>query len=469
MDTRKEKDSMGEVDVPVYALWGAQTQRSLHYFRVGASQTQGYMFPMRFIHVFAALKKSAALANHELGKLSQDICNLIVQACDEIVAGKHDEQFPLVIWQTGSGTQTNMNLNEVIANRANELAGFPRGMKSPVHPNDHVNLSQSSNDVFPTVMHMVIAEAVEMQLIPALDALQNEFGRKSCEFDNNIKVGRTHLMDATPVTLGQEFGCYQHQLLYAREQIADVLSELRLLAIGGSAVGTGLNTPPRWAETITRYLSQQMMAPLHVADNKFMMLSSHEALTDLHGRLRLLATVLLKIGNDLRLMGSGPRCGFAEILLPENEPGSSIMPGKVNPTQIEALSMVAIQVIGNDTAVAIANSQGQFELNVYKPLIFRNVFESVTLMADAMNAFRVYCVHGITANESKLAWYVEQSLMLVTALVPVIGYDRAAQCARLAHEQNITLRQAVVQSGLLSEAAYDAAVNLESMLKPGEG
>jgi fumarate hydratase class II len=464
MNTREEKDSMGVVNVPMDALWGAQTQRSLHYFRIGTQFLDAQKFPWPFIHAFAQVKKAAALANSELGQLPETLCHFITQACDEIIDGQHNDQFPLVIWQTGSGTQTNMNLNEVIANRANEIAGKKRGEKSPVHPNDHVNLSQSSNDVFPTVMHIAVVQALQQQLLPALDYLQHELAEKSRAFANNVKIGRTHLMDATPVTLGQEFSAYRDQIAYAREQIAAVLSAVQTLAIGGSAVGTGLNTPPGWPDTVTKYISRLLGIEFSHAANPFMALAGHEALTDLHGRLRLLATSLVKIGNDLRLMGSGPRCGLAEIHLPENEPGSSIMPGKVNPTQIEALTMVAIQVMGNDTAVGIANSQGQFELNVYKPLIFRNVFESVILLADAINSFTAHCVSGIEVNPAKIAHYVEQSLMRVTALTPVIGYDRAAQCARLAYEKNLSLKQAVLQLGFMPAAEFDIAVNPEAML-----
>ncbi len=466
MKTRKETDSMGSVDVPDDVLWGAQTQRSLQNFRIGLQLGGSQHFPLAFIYTFAQVKKAAALANQESGKLPDDLCKLIIQACDEIIEGKHDNQFPLVIWQTGSGTQTNMNLNEVIANRANELAGKSRGDKSPVHPNDHVNMSQSSNDVFPTVMHVTVAQAIEQQLLPAVDYLLHALKEKSHAFAANIKSGRTHMMDATPITLGQEFSGYQHQVRYAREQIATALPGILALAIGGSAVGTGLNTPLRWAETVTRHISQLIGISFCSADNKFMALAGHEALTDLHGRLRLLATVLFKIANDLRLMGSGPRCGLAEIHLPENEPGSSIMPGKVNPTQIETLTMVAIQVMGNDKAVSLANSQGQFELNVYKPLIFRNVFESILLLADAMNSFTEHCIQDIIVNEEKIAYYIEQSLMLATALAPVIGYDKAAQSTQLAYDKNLSLKQAVLQLDFMSAESFDDAVKPEKMLQP---
>ena len=455
---RTESDSLGSVEVPSGALWGAQTQRSLQNFRIGLQLPGAQQFPLSFIYNFAQVKKAAALANAELGTLPVELSSLITQACDEIIQGQHDTQFPLVIWQTGSGTQTNMNLNEVIANRANELAGKKRGSKSPVHPNDHVNLSQSSNDVFPTVMHISVALAMHKKLVPALDHLLLALSEKARLFAQQVKIGRTHMMDATPVTLGQEFDAYHHQLAYVREQIVAMFHSVQNLAIGGSAVGTGLNTPPRWAETVAKHITDLCGVHFRSVDNKFMMLSGHEALTDLQGRLRLLATALMKIGNDLRLMGSGPRCGLAEIYLPENEPGSSIMPGKVNPTQVEALTMVAIQVLGNDTAVAVANSQGQFELNVYKPLIFRNVYESLVLLADAINSFAEHCVIGIRANEKQLAHNVEHSLMLVTALTPHIGYDKAAACAKLAYEKNLSLKQAVLQLGLMPEGTFDDIV-----------
>jgi len=464
IQTRQETDSIGSIDVPADALWGAQTQRSLQNFPIGLQLPGGQRFPLSFIHNFALVKKAAALANHELNKLPESLCHLIAQVCDEIINGQHDNQFPLVIWQTGSGTQTNMNLNEVIANRANELAGKKCGEKSPVHPNDHVNLSQSSNDVFPTVVHIAIAQALRQQLLPALDKLQNSLALKSREFSSHVKIGRTHMMDATPVTLGQEFSAYHDQVAYAREQIAAVLSSVQTLAIGGSAVGTGLNTPPGWAQTVTKHISRLAGIEFSYTANPFMALAGHEALTDLHGRLRLLATSLMKIGNDLRLMGSGPRCGLSEIYLPANEPGSAIMPGKVNPTQVEALTMAAIQVMGNDTAVGIANSQGQFELNVYKPLIFRNVFESVILLSDTINSFAERCVNGIEVNLEKLAHYVNQSLMLVTALTPIIGYDKAAQCTKLAYEKNLTLKQAVLQLGFLTGMEFDKAVAPKVML-----
>lgn len=454
MKTRVETDSLGAIEVPADALWGAQTQRSLQHFQIGSQR-----FPMEFIYLFAQLKKAAALANARLGILPDSLCALIGKACDEIHAGQHKDQFPLVIWQTGSGTQTNMNLNEVIANRASELAGRQRGGQSPVHPNDHVNLSQSSNDVFPTVMHLTLLQAVQQQLLPALDCLIQALADKSREFATVIKTGRTHMMDATPVSLGQEFGAYEQQIIHARQSIVEVLPQLQAVAIGGTAVGTGLNTPPNWLPTVIRELSALTGIEIRQADNAFMALASHDPVVDLHGRLRVLATALFKIGNDLRLMNSGPRCGLSEIRLPANEPGSSIMPGKINPTQIEALTMVAIQVMGNDAAVAFANSQGHLELNVYKPVIFHNAYESITLLADVINSVTRYCIHGIEANKEQLAHDVEQSLMLVTALTPVLGYDKAAQIAKYAYENNTSLRQAVLELGFLSAEAFDETVN----------
>lgn len=461
MSSRQERDSLGSVAVPNEALWGAQTQRSLQNFNIGGQQ-----LGREFIHAYAQIKKAAALANLELNKLDAKLCDLIVSACDEIIAGRHDNQFPLVVWQTGSGTQTNMNLNEVIANRANELAGAARGSMSPVHPNDHVNLSQSSNDSFPTVMHVTTASAVTERLIPALDHTIAALSDKAEHFQDLVKSGRTHMMDATPVTLGQEFGAYRDQLAFARGKIALALDGVYALAIGGSAVGTGLNTHPRWAEAVTEKIVQQTGLPFISARNKFAALASHGALVEMHGQLKLLATELMKIGNDLRLMASGPRCGLNEIQLPSNEPGSSIMPGKVNPTQIEALAMVAAQVMGNDTTVGIANSQGQFQLNVFKPVIIYNVLQSIALLADAMRSFTDNCVVGIEANEEQLAHYLESSLMLVTALTPHVGYDNAAKAAKLAYEKKLTLRQAVLELQLLSEQDFVKYIDPRKMLEP---
>lgn len=457
---REERDSLGTIAVPEDALWGAQTQRSLQNFRIGDQR-----FTPGFIHSYALIKKAAALSNNKLGKLDQQRCDLIVAACDEIMAGQHADQFPLVVWQTGSGTQTNMNLNEVIANRANEMAGSERGSMSPVHPNDHVNMSQSSNDSFPTAMHVTAAYGTG-QLLKVGDYLLQELMNKAREFAPHIKSGRTHLMDATPVTLGQEFSAYADQLRFACDRIRDALKGVYSLALGGSAVGTGLNTHPEWAKTVAAQIAELTGLPFVSAENKFAALASHGALLNLHSQLNLLATELFKIGNDLRLMASGPRCGLNEIQLPSNEPGSSIMPGKVNPTQIEALTMVAVQVMGNHTAVSIANSQGHFELNVFKPLIIHNVLESIGLLKDAMQSFADNCLRGIAANPERLEAYMEGTLMLVTALTPHIGYDKAAQAAKLAFEKGIALKQACLELKLLSEEDFDRYVDPRAMLQP---
>lgn len=461
---RQEKDSLGTVEIPCEALWGAQTQRSLENFAIG-----GQCFSADFIHWFALVKKACALTNRKLGALAERQCHLICSACDEIIAGHHDAQFPLRIWQTGSGTQTNMNLNEVIANRANELAGNPRGTHDPVHPNDHVNRSQSSNDVFPTVMHLATADAVERNLLPALDALLSTFKQKSLSFSALVKAGRTHMMDATPVTLGQEFSGYAAQLEFCREQVLGALPGVRQLALGGSAVGTGLNTPAGWSQAVAEQIAELSGVAVTSADNKFMALAAHDALVNLHGRLKLLATAIMKIGNDLRLLASGPRCGLGELSLPANEPGSSIMPGKVNPTQIEALTMVAVQVMGNDTAVGIAGSQGHLELNVYKPLIVHNVLESVTLLSDAISSFDRRCARGITVNEEQLRQYMDRSLMLVTAVNPVIGYDKAAEIAKLAFAENLTLREANRRLGYLPDDEFQRLTRAESLLGARSG
>ncbi|RLU04056.1 MAG: class II fumarate hydratase [Ketobacter sp.] len=458
---RTESDAIGAVDVPEQALWGAQTQRALHNFQIGDS-----VFPATFIQQYAVLKKAAAQSNVALGKLNPELGDYIVQACDEIIAGEHDDQFPIAVWQTGSGTQTNMNLNEVIANRANELAGQPRGQRSPVHPNDHVNLSQSSNDTFPTVMHLTVMQGLLQRLAPALAQLIGTLQQKEDEFANRIKSGRTHMMDATPVTLGQEFSGYRHQIQYALEQLDAIQPALSYLAIGGSAVGTGLNTHPLWAETIVAQIAKLTGVAYQPAVNTFSMMAAHDALVDCHGRLKLLATALYKMASDLRLMGSGPRCGLAEISLPANEPGSSIMPGKVNPTQIEALTMVCLRIMGNDTVITMANSQGQFELNVYKPLMLHTLWESITLLADAINSFNQHCLQGIEANDSQLDQYMERSLMLVTTLTPHIGYDNAAKAAKWAHEHDASLKQAVITLGFLNSDDYDKLVVPANMLSP---
>ncbi|MCP5356638.1 MAG: class II fumarate hydratase [Pseudomonadales bacterium] len=463
-DTRTEHDSMGDIQVPAGALWGAQTQRSLQHFHIGDDH-----FTPSFIQAFALVKKAAALCNRELGGLDAQRSGLIVQVCDEIMAGQHADQFPLSVWQTGSGTQTNMNVNEVIANRGNELAGKPRGSNRPLHPNDHVNRGQSSNDVFPTVMHVATLQYLQGSLLPAADALIAELHGKCREFSGLIKSGRTHMMDATPVTLGQEFGAYRAQVQYAREQLAQAASGVAQLAIGGSAVGTGLNTDVRWAGMMAGTLRELTGLPFESAADKFMALAGHDALVDLHGRLNLLCTALYKMASDIRLMNSGPRCGLAEIRIPANEPGSSIMPGKVNPTQVEALTMVCLRVMGNTTAVSMAGSQGQFQLNVYKPLIIHCTLESMRLLAEGMDSFRVHCLRGIIANEAQLARSVERSLMLVTALSPAIGYDNAASAAKYADAHDVSLREAVLALGLMDGDTFDAQVDARSMLFPSGG
>lgn len=458
--SREERDSLGTVAVPQQALWGAQTQRSLRNFQIGEQR-----FTPAFIQAYALIKKAAALSNRKLGKLDQQHCDLIVAACDEVIAGQHSDQFPLVVWQTGSGTQTNMNLNEVIANRANELAGSARGSMTPVHPNDHVNMSQSSNDSFPTAMHVTAASAVA-KLLKSAEHLLGLLESKAKEFAPYVKSGRTHLMDATPVTLGQEFTAYIDQIRFAYDNIKSALPGVYALALGGSAVGTGLNTHPQWAPTVAAQIAELSGLPFTSASNKFSALASHGALVNLHSQLTLLASELFKIGNDLRLMASGPRCGLNEIQLPSNEPGSSIMPGKVNPTQIEALTMVAVQVMGNNTAVSMANSQGHFELNVFKPLIIHNVLESITLLSDAMRSFADNCVRGMVANPERLNEYMENTLMLVTALTPHIGYDNAAKAAKTAFEKDIGLKEACLQLGLLSAEDFDRYIDPRAMLQP---
>lgn len=460
---RIETDSLGEVEVPSASLWGAQTQRSLHNFAIG-QQT----FPLVFIYDFVRVKKAAAIANCQLGTLEVKISELITSACDEILAGKYDGQFPLSVWQTGSGTQTNMNVNEVIANIANLKTGAAAGSQAPVHPNDHVNLSQSSNDVFPTVMHVVTTRLLHESLLPSLAAMLAEFADKQDQFAATLKIGRTHMMDATPITLGQEFGAFHAQLEFARNTLQSSLIAVAALAIGGTAVGTGLNSRKQWPETVVEQINSLTGYQFTPAANKFSQLAAHDALTNLHGQLTLLATSLFKIANDIRLMNSGPRCGLAEISLPANEPGSSIMPGKVNPTQVEALTMVCLRVIGNNTAVVMANSQGQFQLNVYKPLLIVTVMESIGLLSDAMTSFTRHCVAGLTANAPRLAAYLEQSLMLVTALTPVIGYDRAAAAAKHAHEQEISLKQSVVDLGFLSAEEFDAQLQVDRLAGPDD-
>ncbi|HLK87292.1 MAG TPA: class II fumarate hydratase [Candidatus Binataceae bacterium] len=458
---RTETDSMGAIEVPSDRYWGAQTERSLHHFNIGPDR-----MPRSVIRAFGLLKKAAALVNQDLGKLPADKAKLIAQAADEVISGKLDAEFPLRIWQTGSGTQTNMNANEVISNRAIEMAGGKLGSKKPVHPNDDVNMSQSSNDTFPTAMHIAAAEEIVNRLMPAVQKLRDALEAKSQEFAGVVKIGRTHLMDAVPLTLGQEFSGYVAQLEADLKRIDAVLPDIYELAIGGTAVGTGLNTHPEFADRMAEKIAEATGLPFVAAANKFAALAAHDALVMASGALRTLACSLMKIANDIRWMGSGPRCGLGELRLPENEPGSSIMPGKVNPTQSEAMTMVCLQVIGNDTAIAMAGTQGNFELNVFKPLIIHNLMHSIALLANACSSFTDFCVVGIEADRERIAGYVENSLMLVTALSPHIGYDNAAKVAKKAHADNTTLRQAAIALGLIKPEDFDRYVRPEKMLAP---
>jgi fumarate hydratase class II len=452
---------MGAIEVPAEHYWGAQTQRSLHHFNIGPDR-----MARPVIRAFGLLKKAAAQVNQDLGKLAADKARLIVQAADEVASGKLDAEFPLRIWQTGSGTQTNMNANEVISNRAIELAGGKIGSKKPIHPNDDVNMSQSSNDTFPTAMHIAAAEEIVNLLMPSVQKLRDALHAKSLEFADIVKIGRTHLMDAVPLTLGQEFSGYVAQLDADLRRIDAVLPDIYELAIGGTAVGTGLNTHPEFADRTAAKIAELTGLPFVSAPNKFAALAAHDALVMASGALRTLACSLMKIANDIRWMGSGPRCGLGELMLPENEPGSSIMPGKVNPTQSEAMTMVCLQVLGNDTAIAAAGTQGNFELNVFKPLIIHNLLHSITLLANACVSFTEFCVLGIEPDRKRIASYVENSLMLVTALSPHIGYDNAAKVAKKAHADNTTLRQACVELGFLKPEEFDRYVQPNKMLAP---
>jgi len=450
---------MGSMQVPMDRYFGAQTARSQIYFNIGNDT-----MPELMISSFAILKKAAAIVNQRLGKLSPEQAQLIIQAADEVLEGKFNGHFPLSIWQTGSGTQTNMNVNEVISNRAIELAGGELGSKKPIHPNDHVNMSQSSNDTFPTAMHIAAALALTEKLLPALQKLRNGLTVKVQEFSKIVKIGRTHLMDAVPLTLGQEFSGYVTQLDQNRERIEYALPHLYELAIGGTAVGTGLNAPPQFGEKVAAEVAQLTGLPFVSAPNKFAALAAHDALVFASGALKTLACSLMKIANDIRWMGSGPRAGLNELILPENEPGSSIMPGKVNPTQCEAMTMVCTQVIGNDMTITMADSQGNFELNVYKTVIIHNFLQSVSLLSDACRTFNDYLVVGLKANEKKIKHHVDQSLMLVTALSPKIGYDKAAEIAHTAFHENLTLKEACLKLGYLTEAEFDALVQPHKMV-----
>ena len=460
--TRTETDSMGAIEVRNDRYWGAQTERSLRYFAIGTD-----VMPPEMIRAFGILKKAAAIVNRDLGKLDSEKATLLIQAADEVIAGTLDDHFPLSIWQTGSGTQTNMNANEVISNRAIALVGGSLGSKSPIHPNDHVNLSQSSNDTFPTAMHIAAVQVIHQNLIPALQKLRNALVVKEQEFNSIIKIGRTHLMDAVPLTLGQEFSGYVAQIDRALVQIQSTLPGLYELAIGGTAVGTGLNTHPEFADRAAKSIAELTGLPFITAPNKFAALAAHDAIVMTSGALKATACALMKIANDLRWMGSGPRCGLGELTLPANEPGSSIMPGKVNPTQCEAMTMICVQVMGNDSAIGFAGSQGNFELNVFKPVMIHNLLHSIRLLSDASNSFTDHMVVGIQANPNKIEHFLNDSLMLVTALNPHIGYDNAAKVAKLAFENNSTLKQACVSLGLLSAELFDELVKPEKMVGPG--
>ncbi|NNG24500.1 class II fumarate hydratase [Telluria aromaticivorans] len=461
MENRIEKDSFGPIEVASSRLWGAQTQRSLHHFHISTEQ----MAP-ELVAALAQVKRAAAAVNRSLGKLPRDKADAIIRAADEVLGGQHPQEFPLAVWQTGSGTQSNMNMNEVLANRGSELIGGERGEKRLLHPNDHVNMGQSSNDIFPTAMHVAAALAVAKNVLPGLAQLRSTLLRKSRDFEDIVKIGRTHLQDATPLTLGQEFSGYVAQLEFAESAIRSTLPGLLALAAGGTAVGTGLNAHPDFAPRIAAELAALTGLSFKTAPNKFMALAGHDALVSSHGALKTLATALMKIANDVRWMASGPRSGLGEITIPENEPGSSIMPGKVNPTQCEALTMLCCQVFGNDVAITIGGSQGNFELNVFKPMIAHNFLQSARLLGDGMRSFDTHCAQGIEPNHQRIAELMEKSLMLVTALAPHIGYDRAAQIAKTASHEGLTLRQAALQSGFVDEQQFDQWVVPIDMTRP---
>lgn len=459
--TRPEKDSMGTIEVPANRYWGAQTQRSLHHFAIGHDR-----MPAQLIHAFGTLKKAAAMTNQTLGLLDSKKAQAICAAADEIISGKLDAHFPLRVWQTGSGTQTNMNVNEVIANRASELLGGTLGEGRLIHANDHVNLSQSSNDTFPTAMHIAAAQSWTLKLLPAIKRLREALAQKVVAFDAIIKIGRTHLQDAVPLTLGQEFSGYVAQLDLNITWLEKLLPALYELALGGTAVGTGLNTHPEFATQAAANIAQLTQLPFVSGKNKFSLLASHDAIVLASSGLKTLATTLMKIANDIRWLGSGPRCGLGELNLPENEPGSSIMPGKINPTQCEALTMVCTQVFGNDVAITLAGSQGNFELNVFKPVMIFNLLHSIDLISDACGSFTEFCIEGLTANEPRIAFFLTHSLMLVTSLTPVIGYDKAAKIAHKALHENTSLKEACLALGYLTAMEFDEAVKAEQMLGP---
>jgi len=458
---RKETDGLGVVEVPEDKLWGAQTQRSLEHFSIGQD-----LIPREMIASYAILKKAAAIANRDGKRLDDQRCKLIVQVCDEILSGQHRDMFPLHVWMTGSGTQFNMNVNEVIANRCSQLAGTALGSHAPVHPNDHVNMAQSSNDTFPSAMCIAAAVNVKQRLIPAVAALRDAIGAKSAAWDDIVKIGRTHMQDATPLTLGQEWSGYAGMLSDGLAWIEAGLSGVYRLALGGTAVGTGINSAPGFAEAAAAGIAKLTGLPFVTAPNKFTVQGAHDALVQLSGALRALGVSLYKIANDIRLMSCGPRAGFAELHIPENEPGSSIMPGKVNPTQCEALSMIAVQVMANDVAVGFGGAGGYLEMNVYKPLMIFNITHSITILADGCTNFRKFLVEGATPNLEKINEYVERSLMLVTALSPVIGYDKASKIAHYAMDNDLTLKEAALKLGFVSEAEFDRIVDPKKMVKP---
>ncbi len=462
MGKRIEKDSLGAIEVPADRYWGAQTERSRQNFKIGSER-----MPLSIIHALGLIKKAAALTNLELGVLDQRRANAIIEAAEEVIAGRLDDHFPLKVWQTGSGTQSNMNVNEVIANRANEILGAPLGAKQPVHPNDHVNRSQSSNDTFPTAMHIAAARQLESRLLPAFNRLHAALAEKVEAWAEIVKIGRTHLQDATPLTLGQEFSGYAEQVKLGRKRVAEAMQGLLPLAQGGTAVGTGLNAPPGFAETFARHIAEMTGLPFVSASNKFEALAAHDALVQLSGALNTVAASLFKIANDIRLLGSGPRSGLGELILPANEPGSSIMPGKVNPTQSEAMTQVCAQVMGNHVTITVAGSQGHLELNVFKPVIAYNVLQSIELLADAMVSFTAHCVTGIKPDRARIQELVDRSLMLVTALAPKIGYDAAANIAKAAHDNGTTLREEAIKTGLVTAEEFDAIIQPDKMVRPG--
>jgi len=460
-DMRTETDSLGEVSVPVDKLWGAQTQRSLEHFSIGKD-----LIPREMITAYAILKKAAANANHAGKRLDDHVHGLIVRTCDEILAGQHHDMFPLHVWMTGSGTQFNMNVNEVISNRCCQLAGTPLGAKTPVHPNDHVNMSQSSNDSFPSAMYIAAAVNVVHRLIPAVKALRDSIAAKAAQWDDVIKIGRTHMQDATPITLGQEWSGYAGMLADNLDRMDASLQDVYRLALGGTAVGTGINAAPGFADAAAAEIASLSGLPFVSAQNKFTVQGAHDALVQLSGTLRTLAVSLYKIGNDIRLMSCGPRAGFAELIIPENEPGSSIMPGKVNPTQAEALTMIAVQVMANDVAIGFGGAGGYLEMNVYKPMMIFNLTHSITIMTDGCTNFRRFLIEGTKPNLKKIQEYVDRSLMLVTALAPVIGYDKASKIAHHAMDHDLTLKAAALQLGFVSEAEFDRVVDPAKMVRP---